>query len=103
MNRYGLIGSIDAQPGRRDALLAILEEGASTVSDVPGCEVYIVSTSPEHPDSVWVMEVWRSQADHDASLNDERIREIIDRARPLIAGMSHRVVLQPVTGKGLVS
>jgi quinol monooxygenase YgiN len=101
MSRYGLFGSIKAQPGKRDELLAILRDGAAAVADLPGCDIYIVSVSPDHPDKIWVTEFWRSQADHDASLDDERIRAIIAQARSLIAGMEDRVELEPLGGKGL--
>lgn len=103
MPRYGLVGSLRAHPGQRDDLLAILREGAEAVADVPGCEVYIVSTSPDDDDAVWFMEAWTSEEDHAASLTDQRILEIISRARPLIAGMGNRVVLEPVAGKGLLT
>ena len=39
--------------------------------------------------------------DCDASLKDERVREVIRRARPLIASMSDSMELVPVGGKGL--
>lgn len=87
--------------GQRDALHAILTEGTALVSDAKGCEIFVVSTSPDDPDSVWFMEVWRSQEDHAASLTDQRIREVIDRDRPMIAGMGSQVTLQPLFGKGL--
>ena len=103
MSRYGLIGSLRAHPGQREELLAILKEGAEVVAEVPGCEVYIVSTTPGDEDAVWFMEVWTSEADHKASLADSRIRAIIDRAMPLIAGMGDQVVLEPVIGKGLLA
>jgi hypothetical protein len=47
-----------------------------------------------------VSEVWGSAEDHAASLTGEETRALIERARPLIAGMEH-VVLTPVAGKGL--
>ena len=101
MSRYGLFGSLRAQPGRRDELVALLREAVDLVADAPGCEVYIVSTSPDDADAVWIMELWASEADHDAVLRDDRIRQLIERARPLIAGMGDRVVLEPLAGKPL--
>ena len=38
----------------------------------PGCELYLVNREAERPDVIWVTELWRSQADLDASI--ERIR-----------------------------
>lgn len=101
MARYGLFGRITAHPGQGGDLLTILQEAAALVGLAPGSEIWIVNTSPDDPDSVWVYEVWRSQEDHAASLNDERIREVIGRARPLITSMGDRVELEPIAGKGL--
>jgi quinol monooxygenase YgiN len=101
MARYGLIGNMQAQPGKRDELLAILLEGATLVAAAPGCDLWTVNISPDDPDSIWFYELWRSEADHDASLTDARIRAVIDRARQLIAGFGQRVVLHALGGKGI--
>ncbi len=98
---YGLFGSLRAHPGKRDELLAIVREGALFVAEAPGCEVYIINVSPDDNDKIWFYESWRSEQDHDNSLHDSRIRDVIDRALPLIAGMEDRVILQPLVGKGL--
>jgi quinol monooxygenase YgiN len=90
-----------AQAGQRDALLVLLLEAAGLVADAPGCEVWIVNLMPDNPDALWVTEVWRSEADHAASLTDDAVREIIARANPLIARMGDRFILEPVGGKGL--
>jgi quinol monooxygenase YgiN len=101
MSRFGLMASMSAQPGQRDALVSLLLEAVAVLETLPDCELWIVSTSSDDPDAVWVSEVWRSQADHAASLANERIQAIIGRGRPLIARFGERTVLQPVGGKGL--
>lgn len=101
MSRYGLCGIMMAHPGQREALLDLLLEAATLVADASGCEVWIVNTMPDDPDAIWVTEVWRSEADHAASLTGEGVREIIGRARPLIASFGERFILEPVAGKGL--
>jgi quinol monooxygenase YgiN len=92
-----------ALPGQGDALLALLLQAADLVATAPGCEVWIVNRVPDDPDAVWITEVWRSEADHAASLTVEAVREIITLARPLIAGMGERFILEPVGGKGLAA
>jgi quinol monooxygenase YgiN len=101
MSHYGLFGSFRAHPGKRDELLALLREGATFVAEASGCEVYIVNVAPDDDDKVWIYESWRSEGDHDDSLQDSRIRDVITQALPLIAEMGDRVVLQPLMGKGL--
>lgn len=95
MATYALFGKFTAVDGQRDALTQLLLAGREFVA-AAGCEAWFVHTSADDPNGVWVYEAWRSEADHDASLNDERIREIISRARPLIASVSDRVKLVPV-------
>ena len=75
MSPFGLRGIMKAHPGQRDELLDVLLEAADLVASVRG-----------DPDAIWVSEVWRSEADHMASLTDEGVRAIIGRARSLIAG-----------------
>ena len=98
---YGLNGRINAHPGKGDELAAALLEAARRVADVEGCELYVISRVPGEPDAIVVNEVWTSREAHAASLQDERVKEIIQRAMPLIAGMSDRVELEPLGGKGL--
>jgi quinol monooxygenase YgiN len=97
---FGLQGRIVAQPGQADALAALLVESAALLGDDDGCLLYVVSRSDE-PDSIWVTEVWADRAAHDASLEDDRVRAIIARARPLVASFADRVELRPLGGKGL--
>ena len=95
---YGLIGRIDAVPGRRDELIDILLDGTA---GMPGCLLYVVSRDAEEADALWVTEVWARKEDHEASLALPSVQEAIGRGRPLIAGFSQRVEVDPVGGHGL--
>jgi quinol monooxygenase YgiN len=98
---YGLSGKIKAQLGQRDALIDILLQAAKGLREYEGCYVYIVSSAPDDPDGIWVTEVWRSQADHQASLLLESTKAAIASARHMIAGSSDRAEFTPLGGKGL--
>lgn len=98
---YGLFGKITAQAGQRDALIDILLNAATALQELDGCYLYIINIDPTDPDAIWVNEVWRSQADHQASLSHEAIKTLITNGRPLIAGMSDRHEVTPLGGKGL--
>lgn len=95
---HGLIGRMRAQPGQRDALLAILLEGTG---GMPGCQSYVVARDPADADAIWITEVWDSRASHAASLQLPAVRESIRRARPLIAGFDRGQETIPVGGVGL--
>jgi quinol monooxygenase YgiN len=65
-------GKATAKPGKGGELAEILLAAAAELEDDPGCRLYLINRQTDAPDVVWVTELWRSQADLDASL--ERIR-----------------------------
>jgi quinol monooxygenase YgiN len=97
---YGLLGKIYAQPGERDALVAALLAAAQLLEGDATCIHYVISTSDE-PEAVWVSEVWTEADAHDASLARPEIRGLIERVRPLVAGMSDQTQLHVHGGKGV--
>lgn len=101
MARFGLHGKLIANPGQRDALAAILLAAARTVSSLPGCEIYVVSTDEKDPNAIYVTEVWRAEADHKASLQMPEVRALIEKGRPMVAGFGDSTRLVPLGGHGL--
>ena len=96
---YGLIGKMQAVPGRRDDLAAILLQG---MQELPGCLSYVVSSDPSEPDTIWVTEVWKDRERHQASLALPAVQAAIALGRPLIAGFGLRVETEPIGGVGLL-
>jgi len=94
---FGLIGSLSAKPGQRDALIAAIAGGAA---DMPGCYSYVIAADNANPDQIWITEVWDTKASHDRSLNLPSVRAAIAKARPLIAGMGSQIVTTPEAGLG---
>ena len=90
---YGLFGKMRAVSGQRDALVAHLLNAAELLRDLDGCYLYIINTDPTDPDGIWVNEVWRSQADHQASLTHDAVKTLIANARPIIAEMPQHFVV----------
>ncbi len=95
---YGLFTTFVAADRVRDELVRHLLDAAATLDDDPACLQYVVSTSGD--DDICVFEVWSDEAAHDASLEREDIRAIIDVARPLIARMGSQARLDVAGGKG---
>jgi len=95
---YGLIGKMNASPGQRDALIAILLEGTAKM---PGCLSYIVATDTVDASAIWITEVWDTEASHKASLALPAVQAAIAKARPMIAGFGERFVTTPIGGVGL--
>jgi len=95
---YGLIGKMRAQPGQRDALIAILLDGTAAM---PGCLAYVIAKDTQDADAIWITETWQDQASHKASLSLPAVQAAIAKGRPLIAGFGERFETEPVGGYGL--
>lgn len=97
-----MYGKVVAKPGQRDTLLQLLLQASRLLTPFPGCDLYIVNIVPSDPDTIWVTELWASEADCDDSLKMDSIKEVIAMARPLIAAFES-IRLLPVGGKGLAA
>jgi len=95
---YGLIGKMRVVPGKRDELLAILDEATG---GLPGCLSYIVARDPADTTAIWITEVWTDAESHKASLSLPEVQAAIARAQPLIAGFDIHIETEPVSGVGL--
>ena len=100
-NKYGLYGKLQAQAGKGPELGAILLKAAALMETANGCILYLVSTTTDNPDGIYVVEVWDTKADHDTSLTLPGVRELITQAMPLLDGPPEGITLDVVGGKGL--
>ena len=91
--KWGLLGRMTAQPGRRDDLIACLQQSSR---DVPGKLVYLIQRELDDPDAFWINEVWASKAAYDACLALPQVLRGMERARPLLAGIDHRTETAPL-------
>jgi quinol monooxygenase YgiN len=82
---YASVGTLTARPGRRDDVVAILLRPGAGLGDI-GCLSYEVGINDEHPDTVFVSELWESKQHHDASLELDAVRAAIAEAMPLLTG-----------------
>ena len=78
-------GTLGAAPGRRDELVAHLTRRMEALSGI-GCLSYEVGISEDHPDTVFVVELWIDQDAHRGSLQLPEVRASIAAARPLLSG-----------------
>ena len=101
MSKYSLFGKFTVQEGKRDTMVEILLEAAESMADFKECEVYLVNISPDEPNSVYVYEVWSNEEAHQGSLTLEATQKLIQRAKPIIAGMERISTLKTIGGKGV--
>lgn len=74
-----------AQPGRRDDVVKLLLRDQSPLAEI-GCRSYLVGTNDEHPDMIYVSEVWDSKDAHAASLQLPAVKAAIAEAMPMLTG-----------------
>jgi quinol monooxygenase YgiN len=100
---FSMYGKLVAQPGKRDALVEKMLRAAELMKSVSGCLLYVVNTSVEEPDAVWITEIWQDEASHGASLSMPGVRDLIMETMPLVAGSPEGTRIKPVGGKGLAA
>ena len=97
--RVARYGKAVARSGEGDRLAEILLAAAEALGGDPGCELYLVNRQAGEPDVIWVTELWRSQADLDASV--EQIRGSADVAEAMALVEDWQMIeLDLLGGKG---
>ncbi|WP_040203496.1 putative quinol monooxygenase [Neobacillus jeddahensis] len=101
MSKFGLFSKFTVTEGERDNMVSMLLEATESMSELNECEIYLVSTSDDEPNAVFVYEVWSDEAAHQASLTLEPTQALIKRAKPIITGMERISTLRTSGGKGI--
>jgi quinol monooxygenase YgiN len=99
MSRVARYAKLVAHPGRGRELAGFLLTAAADLADEPGCQLYLVNHQADEPDLIWVTEIWRSQADLDASIERLRGNEDVAAVMALVRE-SEMVELELLGGKG---
>ena len=94
---WGMIAKMTIAPGKREEMIAILRQSAA---GMPGCFSYVVAKDSADENIIWVTEVWKSEARHDASLLLPQVRDAIPQAKPLVCAFERVAVTNPVWGAG---
>jgi quinol monooxygenase YgiN len=55
------------------------------LAKAPGCKLYVINTSAADTNTVWITEVWSTQAELDASLSVDNFKASIQRVAFLLA------------------
>nr|WP_236599829.1 putative quinol monooxygenase [Ramlibacter alkalitolerans] len=88
-----MISKLKAEPGQREALMAILLQGTRAM---PGCIHYIIGRDTQDERTLWVVETWDSPQAHRSSLALPEVVEAMTRGKPLIAAIEQRVETEPL-------
>jgi quinol monooxygenase YgiN len=99
MSRVARYGKLIAYEGSGGKLADLLLAAADGLADNPGCELYLVNRQAGQPDVIWVTELWRSQADLDASIRQIMGSQQVAAAMALVK-VPEMVELELLGGKG---
>ena len=99
MTQVARYGKAKAREGRGPELAELLLAAAAELEGDPGCLLYLINRQAGEPDLIWVTELWRSQADLDASLERIRGSESVAAAMALVEDWE-MVELELLGGKG---
>ena len=94
-------GRLISKPGKIDELVDVMRQVAKLVANEKGCHLYIINTSSDEENVLWITELWDTQEEHDSSLKAEEIKTVVDQALPLIAEPPEQISLTPIAGKGM--
>ncbi len=101
MNAVARYAKAVAKPGRGGELARKLLDVAQALREAPGCQLYVINRSPDDSDVVWVTELWQSQEQLDAALENPEARarmpEVLEMVRE---GGFERIDLEPLGGVG---
>ncbi|MDO8209056.1 putative quinol monooxygenase [Conexibacter sp. CPCC 206217] len=99
--RVARYGKMVASAGRGGEVAELLLAAAAEMDGDPGCELYLVQHETGAPDTIWVTELWRSQADLDQAIAQIRGSESVAQVMALVEA-GEAVELTLLGGKGPV-
>ena len=99
--RVGRYVQMVANPGDGQALAATLLRVAEGLRGAPGCEMYVINSSADEPDTVWVTEIWADAEASDKALSEDLGEVGIGEVLQLLAGPPELIDLTPLGGPGL--
>ncbi len=99
MSEVARYGKMVARAGKGAELADLMLAVAESQEADPGCLLYLLNRQADDPDTLWVTELWRSQADLDASIEALEGNDEVAAVRALVAdgGM---IELDLLGGKG---
>jgi quinol monooxygenase YgiN len=100
MSKVSVWARFDVQPGKRDEVVAQLQEAFDAVAKEPGTLLYILHTDPKNDDVLYFYELYADQDALVAHGSGEWLKEFGVKMRPLLSARPDMQILAPVGGKG---
>ena len=96
---YAVNGSLTAVDGKVEELKGYLLDASKHMNDVENCYCYLVGENEDDPNSVYIVEIWEDKTAHEASLQLDVFRDLIEKAKPIIAEMDNFPTVNVIGGK----
>jgi len=96
-----VLARIPAQPGRRDELVAALQQAIDNAEGEEGTQLYILHTNDADPDAVMFYELYTDEAAMIAHGSSDKFKALGASLRDVAGGRPEITRLTPVGGKGL--
>ena len=96
-----MLARIPAQPGRRDELVARMEQAIANAHGEDGTRLYILHTTDADPDAVLMYELYENEAALIAHGSSDAFKALGASLRDVAGGRPELTRLTPVMGKGL--
>ena len=102
MAKTALLAKLNAQPGKRNDLLAVIADiGMSNAAGEPGTEVYAAHKDQNDADVVWFYELYADQSALESHGGSEEMKVFGRAMRDYMAGRPELIFLEPVVAKGV--
>ena len=101
MTRFTQQTKLVAKKGRASVLLEKFIEAAEIQQENSACEVMLAGKSASEPDTVYVFEVWSSEAEWEQARTSDAITAWSKEMPNLVAEWPNSIRLDSVGGKGI--
>lgn len=92
---------LQAQPGKRDELVAAFEGLLTAVKEEAGTLLYALHTDDNDADVVWFYELYSDKAAQEAHSGSDAMKATFPKLAGLLAGRPEMNMATPVGGKGV--
>ena len=94
--RQALIVRLNAQAGKRAALLDLLNTYADGLAEEPGTEMYMVSVDPDDDDLVWLYEIFQDEDAENEHRKSQGFADLMHALPAFLEGSPAVLRMQPL-------
>ena len=101
MSKVAMIVKLNAQPGKREEAVTVLEKLVAATADEPGTLSYVLHTDNVDPAAIWFYELYQDDEALKVHSASPTMGEVFGPLGPLLDGPPEFISLTPQAGKNL--